>query len=77
MIAEILDEDEYEVKSVLNDWVEYVTPKVNEDEGKTYYSIYHRSFLEFLKGQDKLGKGRKLFREVNKSMANYMLKEMA
>ncbi|MBK1986572.1 NACHT domain protein [Sphaerospermopsis aphanizomenoides BCCUSP55] len=76
LIAEILDEDEYEVKSVLNDWVEYVTPKVNAEEQKTYYSIYHRSFLEFLKGQDKLGKGRKLFREVNKSMANYMLKEM-
>ncbi|GBE92524.1 AAA family ATPase [Nostoc cycadae] len=77
MIAEILDEDEYNVKSVLNDWVEYVTPTVNVEEGKTYYSIYHRSFLEFLKGQDKLGKGRKLFREVNKSMAEYMLKEMA
>ncbi|ACC79051.1 AAA family ATPase [Nostoc punctiforme] len=77
MITEILDEEEYEVKSVLNEWVEYVTPKVNVDEHKTYYSIYHRSFLEFLKSQDKLGKGRKLFREVNKSMANYMLKEMA
>jgi len=76
MIAEILDEDEYEVKSVLNDWIEYVTPKVNPDEEKIYYSIYHRSFLEFLKGQDKLGKGRKLFREVNQSMANYMLQEM-
>lgn len=77
MIAEILDEDEYEVKTVLNDWVEYVTPTINEWEQKTYYNIYHRSFLEFLKGQDKLGKGRKLFKEVNKSMANYMLKEMA
>ncbi|MFN6560464.1 MAG: NACHT domain protein [Nostoc sp. ChiSLP01] len=76
MIAEILDEDEYEVKSVLNDWIEYVTPKVNADQEKTYYSIYHRSFLEFLKGQDKLGKSRKLFREVNKAMADYMLKEM-
>ena len=76
MIAEIIDEDEYEVKSVLNDWVEYVTPKVNEDEQKTYYSIYHQSFLEFLKGQDKLAKGRKMFREVNQSMANYMAKEM-
>jgi hypothetical protein len=76
MIAEILDEDEYDVKAVLNDWVEYVTPKVNIEEEKTYYSIYHRSFLEFLKGQDKLAKGRKLFKEVNQSMANYMLKEM-
>lgn len=71
MIAEILDEDEYEVKSVLSDWVEYVTPKINEDEQKTYYSIYHRSFLEFLKGQDKLGKGRKLFREVNQKIYDY------
>ncbi|MFM6136202.1 MAG: hypothetical protein ACKO3K_00405 [Cuspidothrix sp.] len=76
MIADILDEDEYDVKDVLDDWIEYVTPKVNVEEEKTYYSIYHRSFLEFLKGQDKLGKGRKLFREVNKSMANYMLNQM-
>lgn len=76
MIVDILAEDEYEVKSVLNDWVEYVTPKVNADEQKTYYSIYHRSFLEFIKGQDELGKGRKLFKEVNQSMANYMIKEI-
>ncbi|MCC5614951.1 AAA family ATPase [Nostoc sp. CHAB 5836] len=77
MIAEILDEDEYDVKLVLNNWVEYVKSEVNEDEQKNYYSIYHQSFLEFLKGQDKLGKGRKLFKEINKSMANFMLKEMA
>ncbi|HEY9694276.1 MAG TPA: AAA family ATPase [Oculatellaceae cyanobacterium] len=76
MISEILDEDEYEVKSVLNDWVEYVTRKVNEEEQKTYYSIFHRSFLEFLQDQDKLDKDRKLFIEVNKSMADYMLREM-
>ena len=76
MIAEILDEDEYDVKSVLNDWIEYVTPKVNQEERKTYYSIYHRSFLEFLKGQDKFDNNRKLFREVNKSMANYMANEI-
>lgn len=76
MIADILDEDEYDVKDVLDDWIEYVTPKVNVEEDKTYYSIYHRSFLEFLKGQDKLKTGRKLFREVNKSMADYMLNQM-
>ncbi|BAZ81516.1 NACHT domain-containing protein [Sphaerospermopsis kisseleviana] len=76
MIADILDEDEFDVKDVLDDWIEYVTPKVNLEEEKTYYSIYHRSFLEFLQGQDKLAKGRKLFREVNKSMANYMLNQM-
>jgi len=76
MIADILDEDEYDVKDVLADWIEYVTPKENVEEEKTYYSIYHRSFLEFLKGQDKLATGRKLFREVNKSMANYMLNQM-
>ncbi|OYD91883.1 NACHT domain protein [Nostoc sp. 'Peltigera membranacea cyanobiont' 210A] len=76
MIAEILDEDKPDVKSVLNDWVEYVTPKVKEDVKNPYYSIYHRSFLDFLKGQEELDKGRKLFREVNKSMANYMAKEI-
>ncbi|MEH2236359.1 P-loop NTPase fold protein [Nostoc sp.] len=76
MIAEILDEDEYEVKSVLNDWVEYVTPKVNQDEQKTYYSIYHRSFLDFLKGQDKLGEGRVLFKEVNKKIYAYLKKKI-
>lgn len=74
MIADILNEDEYEVKDILNDWVEYVTPRQNPQEHKTYYSIYHRSFLEFLQGQDKLDKGRRLFREINQSMADYMLR---
>jgi hypothetical protein len=27
LIAEILDQDEYEVRVVLNDWVEYLTKK--------------------------------------------------
>lgn len=72
MIAEILDQDEYDVKSVLDDWVEYVTAKINKNDQKTYYSIYHRSFLEFLKGQDKLGQGRRLFKEVNQRIADYL-----
>ncbi|MTJ51785.1 NACHT domain protein [Anabaena sp. UHCC 0253] len=78
MIADILDEDEFDVKDVLDDWIEYVTPKENKDEKKTYYSIYHRSFLEFLKGQDTLDKDKrkKFFKELNKSMADYMENQM-
>lgn len=71
MIAEILEQDEYEVELILDDWIEYVTPKINQDEQKIYYSIYHRSFLEFLQGQDKLEHGRKLFREVNQKINDY------
>ncbi|MFN6481214.1 ATP-binding protein [Nostoc sp. DedQUE07] len=76
MIAEILDEDKYEVKSVLNDWVEYITQKIKEDVKNPYYSIYHRSFLDFLKGQDKLGEGRVLFKEVNKKIYAYLKKKI-
>ncbi len=77
MIAEILDQDEYDVRWVLEDWVEYVTAKINKNEDKTYYSIYHRSFLEFLQGQKKLDKGRKLFREVNQRIAIYLAQGIA
>jgi predicted transcriptional regulator len=78
MIADILNKDRFEVSDVLDNWVEYVTQKkIDLEGGKIYCSIYHQTFLEFLKGQDKLDEGRRLFREVNQSMANYMLREMA
>jgi vacuolar-type H+-ATPase subunit E/Vma4 len=77
MIAEILDRDEYDVKSVLDDWVEYITEKVSKNEKTTYYKIYHLSFLEFLKEQDKLAKGRRLFKEVNQRIADYLEQRIA
>lgn len=79
LIAEILDQDEYEVRVVLNDWVEYLTKKESLEDDKKYYqySIYHRSFLDFLKDKDELNPGRKILKEVKKSIADYLLREMA
>ena len=71
IIAEILDLDKYDVESMLDDWVAYLTVKSNEHEQKTYYSLYHKSFLEFLQGQGKLHQGRRLFREVNQKIYAY------
>lgn len=78
MIADILELDEYDVRSVLEnkDWFEYITRRQETTEDKVYYSIYHRSFLDFLQGQRKLNRGRSLFQEVNDKMAKYLLQEM-
>lgn len=70
MIAEIAQKDEFEVESVLKEWVEYVTDK--EIKGETCYSIYHASFLDFLKGKRDLKSTRKLFQQVNERIANYL-----
>ncbi len=75
MIAEILDDqDEYDVQSVLDEWVEYLKPQVIE--GDTCYSIYHASFLDFLQGQRELNNTRKLFREVNQRIVDYWEKQI-
>ena len=74
MIAEIVDEDKYDVESVLNEWVEYLKPQVIE--GDTCYSIYHASFLDFLQGQRELNNTRKLFREVNQRIVDYWEKQI-
>ncbi|WP_459195152.1 hypothetical protein [Nostoc sp. FACHB-892] len=75
MIADILDEDISPVEKILGEWVEYITPKkVQEgDEEKTYYTIYHRSFLEFLQNQPKLdkNKNKRRFKEVNQKFYKY------
>ena len=74
IIAEILDLDKldkYDVESMLDDWVAYLKVKPNEHEQKKYFSFYHKSFLEFLQGQGKLNKGRRLFREVNQKIYAY------
>ncbi len=73
MIAEILKEDEYEVESVLDEWVEYL--KRQKIEGETCYGIYHKSFLDFLKSKRALDSTRKLFKQVNQSIADYYLDE--
>ena len=70
MIAEIANQDEYNVQSFLDEWVEYLKKQVIE--GETCYSIYHASFLDFLKDKRELKRNRKIFQEVNQRIADYL-----
>lgn len=75
MMAGIAEKDEYEVQKVLDEWVEYLSKR--EIEGECCYSIYHTSFLDFLKQKRELKKTRKLFKKVNGQIAKYLVKKMA
>jgi Cro/C1-type HTH DNA-binding domain/NACHT domain len=76
MIAGIAKEDECDVKKVLeDDWVEYL--KQQKVDGKICYSIYHASFLDFLKGKLEMNSNRKIFQEVNQPIAEYLENGMA
>jgi hypothetical protein len=71
MIAGIAEADECDVKQVLEDeFVEYLR-KQNVD-GEICYSIYHGSFLEFLKSKQKMDSKRKIFKEINQRIADYL-----
>ncbi|KST65948.1 hypothetical protein BC008_23430 [Mastigocoleus testarum BC008] len=70
MIAEIANQDEYNVQSFLDEWVEYLKKRVIKEE--TCYSIYHASFLDFLKGKRELKKNRKIFQQVNQYISDYL-----
>ncbi|MBW4586924.1 NACHT domain-containing protein [Aetokthonos hydrillicola Thurmond2011] len=74
LIAKIAKQDEYDVQSVLNEWVEYLKPQ--DIEGEKCYSIYHASFLDFLKAKRELQSTRKLFEDVNKSIADYWISNL-
>ncbi|MGI2902466.1 AAA family ATPase [Tolypothrix sp. VBCCA 56010] len=75
-IADILDEDIFPIEKILGQWVEYITPrKVQEDKKeKTYYTIYHRSFFEFLQEQPKLdgNKNKRRFKEIKEKIYQYL-----
>nr|WP_313954443.1 NACHT domain-containing protein [Anabaena subtropica] len=75
MIADIAKEDEFEVQKVLDDWVEYL--KHQNISGENCYSIYHSSFLDFLKAKRVLDSKRRLFQVVNEQIAEYLAREMA
>ncbi|OCQ95705.1 NACHT domain protein [Nostoc sp. MBR 210] len=75
MIAAIAEQEEYEVEEVLKEWVEYL--KLQNIEGEDCYSIYHSSFLDFLKKKRVLDTKRKLFQEVNQRIADYLVSRMA
>jgi transcriptional regulator with XRE-family HTH domain len=72
MMAEIAQEDEFEVQTVLDEWCEYLKPQILDEE--ICYSIYHASFLEFLKGKRELKATRKLFQQVNQRIVDYFRK---
>jgi hypothetical protein len=75
MIAGIAKEDECDVEAVLDEWVEYL--KNQNVDGKICYTIYHASFLDFLKAKREMDSKRKLFREVNQRITEYLEKRMA
>ncbi|NMG11664.1 transcriptional regulator [Brasilonema sp. UFV-L1] len=74
MIAEISRQDEHEVQKVLDEWIEYL--KQQETNGEICYSIYHTSFLDFLKRKRDLDTNRKLFDEVKQHIVEYFNKKM-
>jgi hypothetical protein len=46
LIAEIIDEDEYDVEAVLENWIEFLQQE--QIDGETRYSLYHSSFRDWL-----------------------------
>jgi hypothetical protein len=75
MIAGIAKVDECDVGKVLDKWVEYL--KKQDVDGKICYTIYHASFLDFLKGKREMDSKRKIFQEVNLRIAEYLEQGMA
>ena len=76
MIAGIAEVDECDVAKVLeDDGIEYL--KKQNVSGEICYSIYHASFLDFLKAKREMDAKRKIFKEVNQRIAEYLEKEMA
>jgi hypothetical protein len=71
MIAGIAGVDECDVAQVLEDeWVEYL--KKQNVEGEICYTIYHASFLDFLKDKREMDSKRKIFQEVNQQIVDYL-----
>jgi hypothetical protein len=46
LIAETIDEDEYDVEAVLENWIEFL--KQEQIDGEICYSLYHSSFRDWL-----------------------------
>jgi len=76
MIAGIAKKSEWYVKKVLEDkWVEYL--KKQNVEGEICYTIYHASFVDFLKAKREMDSKRRIFQEVNQRIAEYLEEGMA
>lgn len=72
IIADIAEQDKYDVEKLLDKWVEYVPPV--QFLGAICYKIYHTSFADFLEKKKELERERKLFKEVNRRIAEYFSK---
>ena len=70
MMFDIVNEDECDVDDILNEWIEYLKPQTIDED--ICYSIYHASFLDFLKAKREFNPTRRLFEEVNKRIADYL-----
>jgi hypothetical protein len=70
MIAGIAKVDDCDVGKVLDEWVEYLK-KQNVDR-EICYTIYHASFLDFLKGKREMDAKRRIFQEVNQRISEYL-----
>lgn len=70
-IAAIAERDIDEVEDVLEDkWVEYV--KKQPIEGQLCYSIYHASFLDFIQEKRDVKRIKRLYKDVNQRIAEYI-----
>ncbi|WP_168491188.1 NACHT domain protein [Anabaena sp. UHCC 0204] len=69
MMFDIVNEDECDVDDILNEWIEYLKPQTIDED--ICYSIYHASFLDFLKAKRELKPTRNLFKEVNQHIVDY------
>ncbi|QSV74213.1 MAG: transcriptional regulator [Aphanizomenon flos-aquae KM1D3_PB] len=70
-IAAITEKDEFDVQKILDEWFEYL--RKQPENGYDCYSIYHASFLNFLKPKKELNpeKRKQLLQEVNQKIINY------
>jgi len=70
-IAAITEKDEFDVQKILDEWIEYL--RKQPEDGYDCYSIYHASFLNFLKPKKELNpeKRKQLLQEVNQKIINY------
>jgi hypothetical protein len=76
MIAGIAEKGECHVAQILeHKWVEYL--KKQKVDGKICYTIYHASFRDFLKAKREMDSKRKIFKEVNLRIAEYLEQGMA
>ena len=70
MLFEIVNEDECDVQNILNEWIEYLKPQTIDED--ICYSIYHASFLDFLKAKKEFNPTRRLFEDVNQRIVDYL-----